>query len=168
MKQPRILSSLKIGFLRLSLNKPQFFLSTSRERAILLFPSEVSDVNMNHSARSTPRKGSTRAPPLRIKRRAQSPDTKQSLLPDKRLLLVLISLRMLNALTIKTFFQPDEYYQSLEPAWKSVFGYGELTWEWKEGIRGFLYPSIFASLWWILKTLGVTNPYILVHFLRRK
>jgi hypothetical protein len=65
-------------------------------------------------------------------------------------------------LTIRTFFQPDEYYQSLEPAWKAVFGYGELTWEWKEGIRGFLYPTIFAPVWWALKSLGVQDPYILV------
>src|SRR5579859_2842680 len=121
---------------------------------------------MNQSTRLTPRRGSTRAPPLRIKRRATTPDTTHSLLPDKRLLILLISLRIFNALTITTFFQPDEYYQSLEPAWKSVFGYGELTWEWREGIRGFLYPSIFASLWWILKTAGVTNPYILVSYLK--
>jgi phosphatidylinositol glycan class B len=115
---------------------------------------------MYHSARLTPRK--SRAPPLRIKRRQTPPDSTQSLLQDRRLLLLLIGLRIFNALTISTFFQPDEYYQSLEPAWRAVFGYGELTWEWREGIRGFLYPSIFASLWWILKILGVQNPYILV------
>ena len=119
-------------------------------------------ITMNPStpARLTPR--NTRAPPLRIKRRATPPDTTQSVLQDRRLLLLLISLRVFNALTITTFFQPDEYYQSLEPAWRKVFGYGELTWEWKEGIRGFLYPSVFACLWWILKTLGVTNPHVLV------
>lgn len=115
---------------------------------------------MYHSARLTPRK--SRAPPLRIKRRQIPPDSTQSLLQDRRLLLVLIGIRIFNALTITTFFQPDEYYQALEPAWRAVFGYGELTWEWREGIRGFLYPSIFASLWWILKTLGVQNPHILV------
>jgi len=122
---------------------------------------------MDHSARSTPRK--SRAPPLRIKRRAHNtPDSPQLLLQDRLLLVFLISLRILNALTITTFFQPDEYYQSLEPAWHAVFGYGELTWEWREGIRGFLYHSVFTCLWWILKTAGVTNPYVLVSYRKRK
>jgi Alg9-like mannosyltransferase family len=120
----------------------------------------ASNVNMYPSARLTP--GRSRAPPLRIKRRPTPPGSHQPLLQDKRLLLFLIGFRIFNALTITTFFQPDEYYQSLEPAWRAVFGYGELTWEWREGIRGFLYPSLFASLWWILKTVGIQNPHILV------
>lgn len=43
----------------------------------------------------------------------------------------LLAFRIVNALTIKTFFQPDEYFQALEPAWKIAFG-GEsgawITW----------------------------------------
>jgi phosphatidylinositol glycan class B len=34
----------------------------------------------------------------------------------------LLAFRIVNALTIKTFFQPDEYFQALEPAWKIAFG----------------------------------------------
>ena len=37
-------------------------------------------------------------------------------------LLFLIGSRLLNALVIQTFFQPDEYFQSLEPAWELAFG----------------------------------------------
>ena len=40
----------------------------------------------------------------------------------------LIALRIANALTISTFFQPDEYYQSLEPAWATVFGQNSGAW----------------------------------------
>jgi phosphatidylinositol glycan class B len=42
--------------------------------------------------------------------------------------LLLLVLRILNALTIKTFFQPDEYYQSLEPAWRLAFGADSGAW----------------------------------------
>lgn len=40
----------------------------------------------------------------------------------------LILLRIVNALSIKTFFQPDEYFQSLEPAWQSAFGESGNAW----------------------------------------
>lgn len=43
-------------------------------------------------------------------------------------LLFLIAFRILNALTIKTFFQPDEFFQSLEPAWQMVFGSQSGAW----------------------------------------
>jgi hypothetical protein len=43
----------------------------------------------------------------------------------------LISLRILNAVTNRTFFQPDEYFQSLEPAWDAAFeGFGNETGAW--------------------------------------
>ena len=37
-------------------------------------------------------------------------------------LLFLLAFRILNALSIQTFFQPDEFFQSLEPAWEIAFG----------------------------------------------
>jgi GPI mannosyltransferase 3 len=40
----------------------------------------------------------------------------------------LILLRIANALTLATFFQPDEYYQSLEPAWSLAFGPNSGAW----------------------------------------
>jgi hypothetical protein len=39
------------------------------------------------------------------------------------LLLLLISYRIANSLLIHTFFNPDEYWQSLEVAHQVVFGY---------------------------------------------
>lgn len=47
---------------------------------------------------------------------------------SRDVLLFLIAYRILNALTIKTFFQPDEYFQSLEPAWDMVFGPDSGAW----------------------------------------
>lgn len=115
---------------------------------------------MSHPASLTPRK--SRAPPLKIKRRPSPQHDVQTLILDRRIFLALLCIRVINALTIRTFFQPDEYYQSLEPAWKLVFGYGETTWEWNEAIRGFLYPSLFAAIWWVLKAAGVEDANVLV------
>lgn len=36
--------------------------------------------------------------------------------------------RIVNALSIKTFFQPDEYFQTLEPAWQVAFGKDSGAW----------------------------------------
>lgn len=46
----------------------------------------------------------------------------------RHVLLWLTALRLVNALTLKTFFQPDEYYQALEPAWWFAFGDGTGAW----------------------------------------
>ena len=43
-------------------------------------------------------------------------------------LLLLIAFRLVNALTLRTFFQPDEYYQALEPAWWLAFGDNSGAW----------------------------------------
>lgn len=37
-------------------------------------------------------------------------------------------LRFINALCIRTFFQPDEYLQALEPAWSIAFGRDSGAW----------------------------------------
>ncbi|KAM3543385.1 hypothetical protein ARSEF1564_003729 [Beauveria bassiana] len=55
--------------------------------------------------------------------------------------------RLINALSIATFFQPDEYFQSLEPAWNLAFGSSSgswLTWEWHYQLRSSLHPMLFA------------------------
>ncbi|KAG0124191.1 mannosyltransferase [Tuber indicum] len=59
----------------------------------------------------------------------------------------ILSFRLLNALTIRTFFQPDEFFQSLEPAWKMVFDEGWLTWEWKNQLRSIAHPALFAAIY---------------------
>ncbi|GEQ67276.1 hypothetical protein JCM33374_g940 [Metschnikowia sp. JCM 33374] len=58
--------------------------------------------------------------------------------------LLVFLFRVVNAFSIRTFFQPDEYFQALEPAHKLVYGYGYLTWEWQEALRSSLHPLLYA------------------------
>jgi len=71
--------------------------------------------------------------------------------------LLALFVRILIALCTRTFFQPDEYFQSLEPAHNFIFGYGHLTWEWQTAypIRSMLYPSLNIPLYWLLKVSGL-------------
>ena len=62
----------------------------------------------------------------------------------------LLIFRIANAVTIKTFFQPDEYFQSLEPAWRIAFGPESgawITWEWREQLRSSMHPMLFAGVY---------------------
>ncbi|KAM5465552.1 glycosylphosphatidylinositol anchor biosynthesis [Microsporum audouinii] len=64
--------------------------------------------------------------------------------------LFLVAFRILNALLVRTFFQPDEYFQSLEPAWRIAFGRDSgvwITWEWEHQLRSSLHPYLFAAVY---------------------
>ncbi|KAJ8079143.1 glycosylphosphatidylinositol anchor biosynthesis [Marasmius tenuissimus] len=67
--------------------------------------------------------------------------------------------RILIAVSTRTVFQPDEYFQSLEPAHRLVFGYGHLTWEWlsPHPIRSIIYPALNVPVYWVLKATGIHN-----------
>ncbi len=65
--------------------------------------------------------------------------------------------RVVVALLTRTFFQPDEYFQSLEPAHRFVFGYGALTWEWFASIRSIVYPALNIPLYALLKATGLAE-----------
>ncbi|MCJ1463010.1 glycosylphosphatidylinositol anchor biosynthesis [Pseudocyphellaria aurata] len=76
---------------------------------------------------------------------------------SRDILLFLIAYRILNAFGIQTFFQPDEYFQSLEPAWDMAFGSGSgawITWEWKNQLRSSIHPAIFAGIYWLSARLS--------------
>ena len=94
-------------------------------------------------------------------------------------LILSLIIRSLSLLLPQTFFQPDEFYQALEPAHRLVFGYGHLTWEWNDlpvtggsggwdhlvaggRMRGWLWPSVFAGLYQILKSLKMDDTFLLV------
>ena len=70
--------------------------------------------------------------------------------------------RVLVAFCTRTFFQPDEYFQSLEPAYHLVFGYGHLTWEWlsPQPIRSIVYPALNVPIYWLLKITGLSESAI--------
>ncbi|KAK9762674.1 glycosylphosphatidylinositol anchor biosynthesis [Basidiobolus ranarum] len=90
---------------------------------------------------------------------------------ETRLFCYLWVFRLVNAYLNQTFFVPDEYWQTLEVAHHWVFGYGYLTWEWKEKIRSFAHPLIFAICFEILKLCRLDDtkwlivlPYIIQAF----
>jgi len=70
---------------------------------------------------------------------------------------VSLGIRIGIAVLTRTVFQPDEYFQSLEPAFHLVFGYGHLTWEWLSGnpIRSIIYPALNVPFYWLLKATGL-------------
>ncbi|KAH0936918.1 hypothetical protein HID58_004379 [Brassica napus] len=79
----------------------------------------------------------------------------------RRIFLLCLAFRVVNALLIQTYFNPDEHWQSLEVAHRTVFGYGYLTWEWKRGIRSYLHPMLFAFLYKVLHLTGLDTPYVM-------
>ncbi|WWC57953.1 uncharacterized protein I303_100488 [Kwoniella dejecticola CBS 10117] len=97
-----------------------------------------------------------------------------------RALLLALLIRTLLVLPFPhTYFQPDEFYQSLEVAHNYVFGYGYLTWEWKDlpslptgrwydiyvvggRMRGWLWPGVFEGVYKLLQVLGLDKTELLV------
>lgn len=72
---------------------------------------------------------------------------------DATVLYLLVAFRVVNALCVRTFFQPDEYFQALEPAWKIAFGNDSgawLTWEWQYQLRSSLHPALFGGVYLVL------------------
>ena len=67
-------------------------------------------------------------PPLAPPSKRQALAIKASQTSVYDILLFLIAFRILNALVVRTFFQPDEYFQALEPAWELVFGKDSGAW----------------------------------------
>lgn len=93
-----------------------------------------------------------------FKRRPGQRDRIQSRsLEMQKTTILALSVRILIALSTRTFFQPDEYYQALEPAHALVFGYGHLTWEWltPQPIRSVIYPALNVPIYWLLKVTGL-------------
>ncbi|KAH3665937.1 hypothetical protein OGAPHI_004126 [Ogataea philodendri] len=80
---------------------------------------------------------------------------------DAKVFILLLSIRLVNSLSIKTFFQADEYWQALEPAHYFVFGYGYLTWEWQQGIRSFLHPLLYVPIYKTCRQFDLDYSYVL-------
>jgi phosphatidylinositol glycan class B len=86
------------------------------------------------------------------------------LFKQKQIVFISLAVRIIQALLTSTFFQPDEYFQALEPAHHLVFGYGHLTWEWLSihPIRSIIYPGVFVPAYWLVKVLGLEHGQWLV------
>lgn len=76
--------------------------------------------------------------------------------------LIFFALRIASVFLVQTFYEADEYWQSLEVAHKFTFGYGYLTWEWEKGIRSYVYPIFFTILYKILAIIKLDIPTLLV------
>ncbi|KAI5959759.1 GPI10 [Candida pseudojiufengensis] len=61
---------------------------------------------------------------------------------SQKLIICIFIMRLINSVSIQTFFQADEFYQSLEPAHFFKYGYGYLTWEWNYQLRSSIHPLI--------------------------
>lgn len=72
-----------------------------------------------------------------------------------------LAIRSLSLLR-QTFFQPDEFFQALEPAHWLVFRSGYLSWEWRERIRSWLWPAVFAAVYKALGFAGLEKTALLV------
>ncbi|KAI1393757.1 glycosyltransferase family 22 protein [Hypoxylon trugodes] len=75
-------------------------------------------------------------------------------------LAVIFAFRLINALCVRTFFQPDEYFQALEPAWRMAFGGNSgawLTWEWEHQLRSSVHPAVFAFGYYVVQNFGGSN-----------
>lgn len=85
--------------------------------------------------------------------------TTSTRLSRNKLLLFIFLFRLINALSIQTFFQADEFYQALEPAHNFIYGYGYVTWEWKQQLRSSIHPLIYAAGY---KLAGENNKLIYI------
>lgn len=67
---------------------------------------------------------------------------------------------------MRSYFAPDEYWQSVEIAHKMVFGYGYETWEWTipTPIRSTLHPLIYAIPYKLLQFLSLDTPFMIVYY----
>ncbi|KAI2653326.1 GPI mannosyltransferase 3 [Labeo rohita] len=72
--------------------------------------------------------------------------------------------RLLNCVLVQTSFVPDEYWQSLEIPHRIILNifltYGYETWEWKEGIRGYFYPLLFALMYKLLHLMNYDTMFV--------
>lgn len=70
-------------------------------------------------------------------------------------------LRIIAALDSSRLAHPDEIFQTLEPAHRLAYGYGVITWEWRDGIRSWVLPLILAALMKCTAWIGQgSNGYI--------
>lgn len=72
---------------------------------------------------------SLKADPPRTNTTSNKPSRPQAVMAQSRdILAFFLTFRLINALCVRTFFQPDEYFQALEPAWDMAFKGGSGAW----------------------------------------
>jgi GPI mannosyltransferase 3 len=69
-------------------------------------------------------------------------------------------LRLLFTFRCDTIYHPDEIFQYVEQAHRWAFGYGNIPWEYRYGIRSWILPGFIAGLLHILHILNIEDPNI--------
>ena len=64
------------------------------------------------------------------------------------------ALRYGTAVLFPNIHHPDEIFQSLEQAYRAVFGFGIVPWEFRVGARSWLLPGLLAIPMWVGKLLS--------------
>jgi phosphatidylinositol glycan class B len=62
------------------------------------------------------------------------------------ILLLAFLLRLGAAVMLPNNNHPDEIFQTLEPAHRLAYGYGVVTWEYREGLRSWAFPAFLAGI----------------------
>jgi len=62
------------------------------------------------------------------------------------ILLVGLLIRVTVHLQVPSLVHPDEVFQTQEPAHRLAYGYGVISWEWRQGVRSWVLPAFLACL----------------------
>ena len=83
---------------------------------------------------------------------------------DLILFVKLLIFRFLIALCTFSASHPDELWQFHEPAHVKVFSRGHLSWDWRAGIRSFVFPLPLILAFQIAKLIGGGTEDFIVHY----
>ena len=61
-------------------------------------------------------------------------------------LLIGIFLRVGAAVRFPNVYHADEIFQTQEPAHRLAYGYGVVSWEWRRGVRSWVFPAFLAGV----------------------
>lgn len=76
--------------------------------------------------------------------------------------LSLLTVRLFHLYIVRSWFVPDEYWQSLEISHYVTFGFGYRTWEWIVGIRSYMSISWIIIVFKILKFFSLDSLQLLI------
>jgi phosphatidylinositol glycan class B len=70
--------------------------------------------------------------------------------PEALLLIAIFLIALILRVEVATHFPtiewPDEIFNTLEPAHHLAYGYGVVVWEWRRGVRSWVFPAFLAGV----------------------
>ncbi|XP_025208440.1 GPI mannosyltransferase 3 [Melanaphis sacchari] len=82
--------------------------------------------------------------------------------PSLLIVSTLLTIRLFHLYIIRSWYVPDEYWQSLEIAHYLTFGFGYRTWEWVVGIRSYISISWIVMIYKILKLFSLDTLQLII------